>query len=240
MKTIFNYFIFCSTLLISTLPLFWMGYFLYFSKEGTGSSNEIVINALLFLSFGIIHSLLARTIPKNIISNLVGKEYFKIIYSIIAGICLFLILHLWKELFGTLWNISGLFEWVLILINFLAVGGIISATSDIDYLSFIGIRNIYRKLKNKPPIIQRFSTKGWYGYSRHPLYFFFFIVLWIWPVMTYTRLEFTIISSLYLIIGTLFEEKNLEQEFGEVYKIYKQNVPMWIPQLKPWRYKRVS
>ena len=113
------------------------------------------------------------------------------------------------------------------------------ATNQIDYLSSIGIRSIKRKLKNKQPITQRFSVKGWYAHCRHPQYLFLAIVLWLGPVMTYTRPEFALLCSLYLIIGTYFEEKNLQQEFGEVYKLYKENVPMWIPRLKPWEYKDI-
>ena len=56
--------------------------------------------------------------------------------------------------------------------------------------------------------------------------------------MTLTRFEFALIGSVYLVIGTYFEERNLRQELGEVYELYQANVPMWIPRLSPWKYKR--
>lgn len=33
----------------------------------------------------------------------------------------------------------------------------------------------------------------------------------------------------------LFEEKDLEQRFGEAYRRYRANVPRWLPRPSPWR-----
>jgi hypothetical protein len=51
--------------------------------------------------------------------------------------------------------------------------------------------------------------------------------------MTYGRLEFAFLGNVYLIIGTFFEERNMREEMGEVYTLYRENVPMWIPRLRP-------
>jgi protein-S-isoprenylcysteine O-methyltransferase Ste14 len=32
----------------------------------------------------------------------------------------------------------------------------------------------------------------------------------------------------------LSEEKNLERRFGDQYRVYKSNVPRWLPRLRPW------
>ena len=32
-----------------------------------------------------------------------------------------------------------------------------------------------------------------------------------------------------------FEEPGLERRFGEQYRVYKRNVPRWVPRLHPWR-----
>jgi protein-S-isoprenylcysteine O-methyltransferase Ste14 len=53
--------------------------------------------------------------------------------------------------------------------------------------------------------------------------------------MTYSRLEFALLGSIYLIIGTIFEERNLREELGEAYTLYRENVPMWIPRVQPWK-----
>jgi protein-S-isoprenylcysteine O-methyltransferase Ste14 len=37
-----------------------------------------------------------------------------------------------------------------------------------------------------------------------------------------------------LIYIPLLEEPGLEERFGQAYRVYKQNVPRWVPRLKPW------
>ena len=44
-------------------------------------------------------------------------------------------------------------------------------------------------------------------------------------------LTFVTINHLYFIAS---EEPGLEQRFGESYRIYKANVPRWLPRLSPW------
>ena len=45
-------------------------------------------------------------------------------------------------------------------------------------------------------------------------------------------LTFFSITTLFFI---LFEEPDLEKRFGEEYKIYKENVPRWIPRIRGWK-----
>jgi protein-S-isoprenylcysteine O-methyltransferase Ste14 len=43
---------------------------------------------------------------------------------------------------------------------------------------------------------------------------------------------FFIINTIYFIVK---EEPDLEKRFGEEYRIYKQNVPRWIPNFRPYK-----
>jgi len=67
------------------------------------------------------------------------------------------------------------------------------------------------------------------------MYVFFIGALWIGPVMTYGRLEFAAMGTVYMLIGTYFEERNLRAELGASYDEYRAHVPMWIPRLTPWK-----
>ena len=239
MKRTYSYMLIYFTYLISTIPIILMFFFLYHQKEGSGDIYDVIFNAVLFLSFGIFHSLFARNSFNQFITKFVGENYRTLIYSIFAGTHLSVVLYFWRPLTGYLWITDGFIYWGLTALFFISICGMFLTMYSIDYLSFIGIRNIYRNLSNKPSRNQVFSVKGLYAHCRHPLYLLLFIALWAGPLMTYTRLEFVILSSLYLIIGVFFEEKKLLHEFGNTYKLYKENVPMWIPKLKPWNYIRV-
>jgi protein-S-isoprenylcysteine O-methyltransferase Ste14 len=42
---------------------------------------------------------------------------------------------------------------------------------------------------------------------------------------------FVIVNHVYFVLS---EEPGLEARFGEAYRLYKANVPRWIPRLRPW------
>jgi len=46
-------------------------------------------------------------------------------------------------------------------------------------------------------------------------------------------------TALFVVLNTLYfvfsEEPGLEKRFGAEYVVYRQNVPRWIPRLRPWR-----
>lgn len=87
-----------------------------------------------------------------------------------------------------------------------------------------------------PP--ENLVVKGPYCYVRNPMIIGVLLVLiseyfllnaieifW-WTVL------FFIINNIYFYV---FEERQLENRFGEEYKKYKKNVPMWIPRFIPWK-----
>lgn len=51
-----------------------------------------------------------------------------------------------------------------------------------------------------------------------------------WPVAIW-MVFFFMTNAIYF---PLVEEKDLENRFREEYVLYRQNVPRWIPQLRPW------
>ncbi len=72
---------------------------------------------------------------------------------------------------------------------------------------------------------------GVLGVIRHPFYTGSLLVIWTGN-LDMTRLIINVILSLYLVIGTMLEEKKLITEFGDVYRNYQQDVSM----LFPWKY----
>jgi protein-S-isoprenylcysteine O-methyltransferase Ste14 len=98
-----------------------------------------------------------------------------------------------------------------------------------DSLSFFGIRQImnYGKTKNTNPSVG-IKKNGLLGVIRHPMYLCLIIYIW---CQTFRMLDIivNVILTVYVIIGTILEEKKLILEFGDYYKKYQQEVPMLIP-----------
>lgn len=196
-----------------------------------------MMNAFLFISWVVVHSLSARSGCKKFIAKIAGDDYERPFYSITASITLFIILFLWRPLRGTLWQTGGILDWITTILYIGCLVGAVYASSLIDKGEFWGIKRLIRRLKNitaEPSLT--LSIKGPYAYCRHPIYLFVVLSFWVGPIMSYSRFEFAVIGTLYFVIGVFLEELNLRQELGDVYRLYQKNVPMWIPRIKPWRY----
>jgi len=161
-------------------------------------------------------------------------------YVWVSGITLSLLLYLWRPLAGVVWKVEGAGYWALTILYLMCLGGMIYTTFFIDYADFLGLRVLLRRMKREPPKPPVFAARGPYAYCRHPLYGFLLLSFWIGPVMTLGRIEFALLGSTYVILGTFLEEKNLREELGPAYDRYKGHVPKWIPRLKPWRGLRAA
>ncbi|MGQ0663944.1 MAG: methyltransferase family protein [Pseudomonadota bacterium] len=71
---------------------------------------------------------------------------------------------------------------------------------------------------------------GLHRYVRHPLYSGLFLVLW-GLADSELGLATAIWGSLYLAVGTRFEERKLMRHYGEAYARYRDRVPAFLP----WR-----
>jgi protein-S-isoprenylcysteine O-methyltransferase Ste14 len=74
----------------------------------------------------------------------------------------------------------------------------------------------------------RLDTGGILGVVRHPMYFATALLLWARPLDVSAIIVNTILT-LYLVVGTLLEERRLVGEFGDAYRAYQKDVPMLVP-----------
>lgn len=221
--------------LVADIPLFWMLYLLYRPTEGEGGIGALAFNAMIFTGFAGLHSLLTRRFAKDRLAAIVGEPYVRSVFSVVSGFTLMILLVLWRPVSGGLWRLDGLANWIVSALFVLCIAGLVYTTTTIDYLDFLGLRDIVRSIKGRRARPSVFSTKGLYGYCRHPMYLCLLLANWVAPVMNHGRLEFAVLSTLFLLGGTIHEEKNLRAELGDAYDEYRRNVPMWLPRLTPWR-----
>jgi protein-S-isoprenylcysteine O-methyltransferase Ste14 len=101
-----------------------------------------------------------------------------------------------------------------------------------DSLSFFGIRQIlnFGKEKKINPS-EEVKKNGLLGIIRHPMYFALIIYLWC-QTFRVTDIVVNMVLTIYIIIGTILEERKLVLEFGDTYVKYQQEVPMLIPFVK--------
>lgn len=107
-------------------------------------------------------------------------------------------------------------------------------------LAFLGIglfiegwRELYRAHQEN-----RLATDGLYGLVRHPQYTGLFIGLFgegvvHWPTI-FSAILFPVIVIAYTLLAYR-EERHMLEQFGEKYRIYQRNVPMFFPGKHRWR-----
>jgi protein-S-isoprenylcysteine O-methyltransferase Ste14 len=93
-------------------------------------------------------------------------------------------------------------------------------------LHFLGLAQLFEGPGSQSQIL---VTGGLYRWVRHPLYTAGLVFIWLAPIMTANLLALNIGLTIYLIVGALYEERKLVNEFGEEYLQYRQRTPMLIP-----------
>lgn len=108
----------------------------------------------------------------------------------------------------------------------------VMGTKNYDMLQFLGISQL--KQNNPSGGIGQsgsFKQTGILRYIRHPWYLATILILWAVGLngLVMSKLIMNSVLTLYVIIGTILEEKKLVSEFGDTYKEYQKKVPMLIP-----------
>ncbi len=98
------------------------------------------------------------------------------------------------------------------------------------YLSIAGLSIVFGKVRETPAVIR----EGVFNVVRHPVYLSE-ILLYLGLLM----LSISLIAAIICIIAIVFlyyisryEEKLLLERFGEDFKLYMEEVPMWFPRFR--------
>lgn len=197
---------------------------------------EIQYLILSFLIFAIVHSLMAAHYFKKIITKWWGlkryNHYYRLLYSIVSVMTLIPVIYFLFADTSLVWSAPAWLEFFLYFIKGVAIVGLLYSIWQIDGLHFLGIRQLRSKHgKQLSQLSDSLVTSGVFGLCRHPLYFFSMLFLWASPDMTLQGLVFTLLTSLYFIIGSYWEESKMTEQFGDAYKQYQRQVPRFIPSL---------
>lgn len=102
----------------------------------------------------------------------------------------------------------------------------------LDY--FLGIKQLQTGKSNALLNDKKmFAQTGAFGLIRHPWYAGSLLLVWsALPTYTAATIIISSILSVYLIAGTLLEERKILAEYGESYRLYQKHVSM----LFPWKW----
>jgi protein-S-isoprenylcysteine O-methyltransferase Ste14 len=191
--------------------------------------GAILIIAAVAL-YGFLHSVLASSKAKTWAERSFGPQagrYYRMFFNVLGILTFLPILAIPILLPGeTLYQITGI---GLMLSSFGQVAAIIILVLGViqtDPWQFLGIRQLAHHSKDNK---QQLIINGLYRCVRHPLYTAGLVFIWLIPYMTTTLLALDLSLTIYIYLGSIFEERRLMTEFGSAYVAYRGKVPRLIP-----------
>lgn len=189
---------------------------------------------ILWGTWCAIHSGMISLTVTDYLKNRLGKYYkfYRLFYILVAFTTLIplilyslslkgLVLFRWEG-YMTIFQIAFL----IIVLSLFISGGI-----KYDMLQFFGIRQI-KSGKSHSTLSEDgdIDTSGILSLTRHPWYLAAIIFVWIDDREMYvSTLIVNIILTIYLVIGTVLEERKLIIELGDSYRDYIDRVSMLFP-----------
>jgi methanethiol S-methyltransferase len=194
---------------------------------------EYVFTASLWIAYCALHSYLISIGFTNLMIRLLGVYYafYRLFYILISLALLIPLINYTGQVDTT---IIIYYEFPLSIVRYVLLYGSLATFFfafffNYDSLSFFGIRQILSLTKMKktdPP--SEIRKDGLLGIIRHPMYLALIVFLW---SNTFRLMDVVInaVLTVYVLIGTILEEKKLVLEFGDAYIKYQREVPMLIP-----------
>lgn len=203
---------------------------------------KYVLLCTLWVLWCFLHSFFTTTgVSTWFKVRLGGKSaYYRIVYNLLSIVTVLPLLS-WQ------WTIASpivielspflmIFKYAALVLSAVVVGG---SFFTFDVWEFAGIKQIQkRQQKSQGKLV--ISRHGFYGVVRHPMYLggFVFLIALMMHAPLAQFLGYGILA-VYMVVGTIHEDRRLARELGEAYQEYQKEVPMFFPKFISKRYLNV-
>jgi len=195
-------------------------------------TQALIVNLLLMSLFAIQHSVMARKQFKQWWTQYVPATVERSTYVLFASLALILLFWQWRAMPAVVWQVADP-QIAMAITGLSLIGWVIVFTSTflINHFELFGLHQVANHLAGRTMPEPRFRTPLYYKFVRHPIYLGFIIAFWAAPTMTIGHLLFAAVTTAYIFVGILLEERDLVDLFGDDYRRYRDRVSM----LMPWR-----
>ena len=194
--------------------------------------EALAVNVALMSLFAVQHSVMARKPFKQWWTQYVPRSIERSVYVLFASLALLLLFWQWRPMPTIVWHIEEPEMAAVIMgLSFLGWVFVFASTFLINHFELFGLHQVANDLAGRKMPMQTFRTPLFYKFVRHPIYLGFIIAFWAAPTMSVGHLLFAAVTTAYILVGILLEERDLIEMFGDDYRRYKEQVSM----LLPWR-----
>jgi protein-S-isoprenylcysteine O-methyltransferase Ste14 len=204
------------------------------SGTAVSMTEALIVNLLLMSVFALQHSVMARKPFKQWWTQYVPKSVERSTYVLLSSLALILLFWQWRPMPAVVWQIDNpQLAMAVLVLSFVGWLTVLTSTFLVNHFELFGLHQVANNLAGRDMPQPRFRTPLFYKFVRHPIYLGFIIAFWAAPTMTEGHLLFAAVTTAYILVGIMLEERDLIDVFGDEYRRYRERVSMLVPWRKP-------
>ena len=193
---------------------------------------EYILLAALWILWCTLHSfLIAQGVTSHLKRSFGDRfRYYRVFFNLVSvGTLIPVLVYSVSLRTGPFFNWSGIWRVVQLLLTLSALGLFYAGGRHYDLAQFLGIRQVSEH-ESAMGLTDTgmLDTSGILGVIRHPWYAGGILIIWARPLDMAAVVTNTVLT-MYLLVGTILEERKLVQQFGDEYRDYQERVPMFFP-----------
>jgi protein-S-isoprenylcysteine O-methyltransferase Ste14 len=159
-------------------------------------------------------------------------RFYRLVFNLVALVTLIPVVVYGESIRGqVVFRWEGLMVIFQMLVLATSVLLFVAGARHYDRLQFLGLRQI--RTGASPSVLTetgRLDMTGILGITRHPWYLGGILFMWVaYRSLDVSTLVTNIVLTIYLIVGTVLEERKLLMEYSEEYRRYQNRVSMLVP-----------
>ena len=175
----------------------------------------LLINIGLFLLFAVQYNFLQSASWGRWRAKYIPEAIERSTMAMLACINLFILMWQWQPIGGLIWEIDNqTAKTIILIINLVGWSIMFFSTFLINHFDFVGLRQTWMHVVNKPYSNPPFRDHLFYSIAIHPIQLGLIIMLWSASTMTVVHLFFTLLTTAYVLTSIQMEERQLLFESG--------------------------